>query len=414
MPTPTHTTLDFDIAVIGGGVAGLWIANRLLKANYNVVVFEQGALGAGQTIASQGMVHGGVKYTLGGALTGASEAIADMPDYWRLCLAGKGDVDLSRTRTLSDHFYMWSSEGSLSKITTFFASKALRGRIDALDKPEYPAAFDSPRFRGNLYKLVDSVIDTPSLLHNLALNLRGRVYALDWQRARLAMAGRRVSLEMHAGDRALTINAQQFVFAAGEGNASLMENIGAAQPAMQRRPLQQVLVKHRHPHYLYAHCIGTDSTPRLTISSHPCSDGAICWYLGGQLAEKGAAKPAEDLMREAKHELEQMFPWLSWQDAQWATLPVTRAEPRQKNLARPDHAFIAHACDTSKQPFANVLVAWPTKLTLSPHLGDATLALLDKLDVVPRFSTSVDALKHLPVPAVALSPWETAVWKTLS
>lgn len=405
--------LSIDIAVIGAGVAGLWIANRLQRAGYQVAVFEQHSLGNGQSIASQGMIHGGVKYTLSGALTGASEAIADMPDYWRLCLAGKGDVDLSRTRTLSDHFYMWSTESSLSKITAFFASKALRGRVDALDRQQFPEVFRSPQFRGNLYQLVDSVIDTPSLLQNLADNLHGRVFTIDWNSMRLVRHGDLVHLELQQDGQQLRLDAQQFIFAAGEGNATLLQQAGAIAPAMQRRPLQQVMVKHHHPYRLYAHCIGADSTPRLTISSHPCADGSMCWYLGGQLAERGVNTPPHTLAQEARQELQRLFPWLSWQDAQWATLAVNRAEPLQKNFARPDNAFIDRALLDKDTALANVLVAWPTKLTLSPHLGDQALALLQKLRITPEANESTAELASLPPPAVATAPWDKALWMTL-
>ena len=149
MPTDTQH-LQVDIAILGGGIAGLWLLNRVRAAGYHAVLFEAEALGSGQSVASQGMIHGGVKYTLGGALSGASEAIADMPAHWRRCLAGDGDVDLRGTRILSDHFYMWSSDNALSRVTTFLASKALRGRVDALKPRDYPALFQHPAFRTDL------------------------------------------------------------------------------------------------------------------------------------------------------------------------------------------------------------------------------------------------------------------------
>ena len=61
--------VDRDIVILGGGIAGLWLLNRLRTAGYSTVLFERGALGQGQSIASQGMIHGGMKYALGGALT---------------------------------------------------------------------------------------------------------------------------------------------------------------------------------------------------------------------------------------------------------------------------------------------------------------------------------------------------------
>ncbi len=125
MSNPSHA-LHLDIAIIGGGVAGLWLANRARNAGFTVALFESAALGSAQTLASQGMIHGGMKYTLAGALTGASEAIADMPKHWRACLCGEGDVDLRHTRILSDHFFMWSSNDVGSKLTGFLASKSIK------------------------------------------------------------------------------------------------------------------------------------------------------------------------------------------------------------------------------------------------------------------------------------------------
>ena len=81
---------SIDAAIIGGGIAGTWALNLLRKQGYNVILLEAEALGCGQTLASQGMVHGGLKYALSGVLTGASEAIADMPERWRACLGSAG------------------------------------------------------------------------------------------------------------------------------------------------------------------------------------------------------------------------------------------------------------------------------------------------------------------------------------
>jgi hypothetical protein len=46
---------------------------------FSTVLVESASLGGGQSMKSQGIIHGGTKYALHGALTGASEAIADMP-----------------------------------------------------------------------------------------------------------------------------------------------------------------------------------------------------------------------------------------------------------------------------------------------------------------------------------------------
>ena len=95
-------SLSTDVLIVGGGVAGLWLNARLRRLGFATLLVDKGTLGGGQSVKSQGIIHGGTKYALSGALTGASEAIADMPRRWREALEGKGELDLSGVRLLSD------------------------------------------------------------------------------------------------------------------------------------------------------------------------------------------------------------------------------------------------------------------------------------------------------------------------
>ncbi|MEZ5430716.1 MAG: FAD-dependent oxidoreductase [Verrucomicrobiales bacterium] len=54
-----------DVIVFGGGVAGLWILNALAAKGYDALLMTDRELGAGQTLAAQGVIHGGLKYALG-------------------------------------------------------------------------------------------------------------------------------------------------------------------------------------------------------------------------------------------------------------------------------------------------------------------------------------------------------------
>lgn len=402
MPDHQRPTVCVDIAVIGGGVAGLWLLNRLCRSGYNAVLLEHKALGSEQTMASQGMIHGGIKYTLGGALSGASQAVADMPEHWRNCLAGQGDVDLRAARVLSDHFYLWSSASVTSRMATFLGSKATRGRVERVAAAERPALFQEARFKGDLYKLVDIVLDVPSVVRALADNYRERIFLLDWQQATWAqLANGHTALNLNDRARPCQLQAGAFVLCAGQGNAGLLADLGAAQPRMQRRPLQQVMVRHQHPHSFYGHCLGVESVPRLTISSHPGGDGSQVWYLGGSLAERGAQQNASELIAHAQRELTELMPWVDLGNAQWATLKVDRAEPLQHNFARPDQAFARWARDC-----ANVIAAWPTKMTLAPNLAAQVLTLLADKDCTASGLASVDL--PLAAPPVATTPWQQA------
>src|SRR5690606_23628222 len=80
--------LSTDVLIVGGGIAGVWLNARLRRAGFATLLVEKGSLGGGQSVKSQGIIHGGTKYALHGALTGSSEAIAAMPGRWREALAG--------------------------------------------------------------------------------------------------------------------------------------------------------------------------------------------------------------------------------------------------------------------------------------------------------------------------------------
>src|SRR5690606_14074820 len=103
--------VQVDVAILGGGVVGLWTLARLRSLGYSCVVLEAHALGAAQSLASQGIIHGGVKYALTGAASKASRAIAEMPAIWNACLRGEGVIDLSAATTLAEHQHLWTSGG---------------------------------------------------------------------------------------------------------------------------------------------------------------------------------------------------------------------------------------------------------------------------------------------------------------
>ena len=75
--------LSIDTLVVGGGVAGLFALDALVRAGHCALLLERAALGLGQTTSSQGILHAGVKYSLGGiAGDDAREAAAAMKRGW--------------------------------------------------------------------------------------------------------------------------------------------------------------------------------------------------------------------------------------------------------------------------------------------------------------------------------------------
>ena len=248
----TSPVLKPDILIFGGGIAGLWLINHLQQRGYQCLLLETGTLGGAQTLASQGIIHGGLKYALGGTLSSESEAIAGMPDRWRQAIAGQGPVDLSGLRVLSDTQNLWSAGSVASRMTTFFASRMLRGRIEKLKRPDFPSALADRRFKGQVYRLDDLVVDTESLLEVLTAPVRDRL--LHFDPARHPLSWNQRGLEAVALD-GVRIEPKLTVLAAGEGNAGLLQDAQKAElfpsEAAQSRPLKMVLLKHRLGHRLH-------------------------------------------------------------------------------------------------------------------------------------------------------------------
>ncbi|ALI06905.1 MULTISPECIES: FAD-binding oxidoreductase [Pseudomonas] len=385
------SVISTDILIVGAGVAGLWLNARLRRLGFSTVLVESASLGGGQSVKSQGIIHGGAKYALHGALTGASEAIADMPRRWREALKGDGELDLSGVRMLSDAHYLWSPGTLAGNLTSFFASKAVRGRVDQVKGDQLPPALQDKRFKGKVYRLAELVVDVPSLIERLA-ELAGDSLLAGQRIEPLREAGEWVGLRVD--DR--EIRAQRIVFSAGAGTADLLKALGLDKPAMQTRPLHMVLAKGPSLKPLYAHCLGGGPKPRVTVTTHPAANGQWVWYLGGDLAEGDAiARAPAEQIAVAQKELGQLLPWIDLSTAQWATLRVDRAEPLQSGLTRPDNAFLAEQ--------DRLLVGWPTKLALAPDFADRVVNALQRDGIQPSHPAP---LPDLPKPPMGVPAWE--------
>jgi len=385
--------LSTDVLIVGGGVAGLWLNARLRAKGYATLLVERESLGGGQSVKSQGIIHGGAKYALHGALSGASEAIADMPRRWREALDGDGELDLSSVRLLSDAHYLWSPGTLAGNLTSFFASKAVRGRVDQVKGEQLPPALQHPKFKGKVYRLAELVVDVPSLIARLAELAGDSLLAADDIQP-LHENGQLVGLRVDGRD----IHAQRIVLSAGRGNADLLTSLNVAQPGQQLRPLHMVMVKGPTLKPLYAHCLGGGPKPRITVTSHPSADGEWVWYLGGDLAEAdGVARDEAAQIDAARKELGQLLPWVDLSSAKFATLRVERAEPAQSGLVRPDNAFLSDQ--------GPLLVGWPTKLALAPDFADRVLNSLERDGIRPA---DHDAPPDLPRPVIGRTAWETS------
>lgn len=384
-----------DVVIFGGGVAGLWLLNRLRQANYNVILVESDTLGSGQTRYAQGIIHGGTKYALTGKLTASSEAVSKMPAIWRDCLQGTGEIDLRQVKTLSAHQYLWSTTSLTSRMAGFFASQVMRSRTKSLPAEERPEIFRNSGFKGHVYRLDEPVLDTASIIRALATPHLDAIMHASLETVTFK-PGDSSQLILKASDHSYWhIDTKRIVLAAGQGNAGLLHAMGRETPAMQLRPLHMVMLRGGLPESLYAHCLGASVNPRLTITSHADADGKVVWYLGGQLSEDGVKRSDIEQIEAAQLELQELMPWLDLSQAQWATLHIDRAEPRQTDGKRPDTSFV--------EENGGVITSWPTKMALAPKLATDVMEQLRQDDIA---ASGIQPLPAWPQPDFASLPWQ--------
>ncbi len=394
-------TVETDIVIVGGGIAGLWLLNRLRTLGFSTILLESNTLGGEQTLKSQGIIHGGMKYALQGAITAASQAIADMPALWMKCLSGKGEIDLSAVPVLSHEQFLWSNNKLIGKLAGFFANQTLAGEIDKIPLEAYPEIFKNPAFKGQIYALKEIVIDVPTLIRELVKPNQDAVFRINPiidDHLHIDETDKLTSLSVMSpfGDT-VEIKANKYIFTAGAGNELLIKKLNTKEIAMQRRPLHMVLMKTDFPYTLYAHCLGLGATPRITITTHQTHDGKTAWYLGGQIAEEGVKRDSATQCKQAKKELSGLFPWLDFSKAQFTSFFIDRAEPQQPDGKRPDSVYIKN--------IQNMMIAWPTKLALAPKLTQHIIDSLAQENITPG-DVDIRELRAWPMPSLAVPIWD--------
>jgi glycine/D-amino acid oxidase-like deaminating enzyme len=389
--------IQVDVVIFGGGAAGLWLLDELSRAGYAVLLLEANELGTGQTIASQGIVHGGLKYTLSGLLTSSARAIRDMPLIWRRSLAGEHEPDLSRTRLRAEYCHLWQTRAWSSRVGMLGARAGLHVAPVRLERGERPSVLhDCP---GIVARLDEQVIDIDSFLVNLYERNAQRILKIDRDSGlELACTSAGVVelirlIDPDSGAPA-DISAHRVVFTAGSGNAALRRAVGLPEDTMQLRPLHMVAVRGDLP-LLNGHCVDGAHT-RATITSVEDFAGGMIWLVGGQIAEDGVGMSREALIGHARVELAEILPGFPTDRLEWTTYTVDRAEYATKGGIRPNEARITVE--------GNTISAWPTKFALAPQLAERVMKVLPS----PQHGTAddVEVIRCWPRPEIAAAPWE--------
>lgn len=389
--------MKLDVVIFGGGGAGLWLLDELRRRGFGVLLFESRELGHGQTIAAQGIIHGGLKYSLSGFLSGSTKAIQRMPELWRSCLEGKREPNLSDTRVRSQHCFMWRTDSVTSRLGMVGARLGLSTVPVKLDENERPPFLVSAP--GEVLEIPEQVIDPSSFLQNLAERNSGHTFLVDPAHGIEFVTGpdgavECIRLELPDSNLSVELRPHTVVFTAGAGNESLRKLSGLKLNAMQRRQLHMVMVRGSLPE-VNGHCVDGSKT-RATITSNTDSDKRAVWQVGGQVAEEGVNMEIDEVVSHTRRELEAVLPGVDFSKTEWTAYRIDRAEGRTADGSRPEKAQIMQE--------ANIITGWPTKLALIPKLAEDIVAAIQPSSAVAIRDLS--ELNDWPRPAVAAPPWE--------
>jgi glycerol-3-phosphate dehydrogenase len=389
--------MHLDAVIFGGGVAGLWLLDELWRRGCSVLLLEAAELGSGQTVVSQGILHGGMKYTLQGLLTPSASAIREMPAVWRNCLEGSQSPVLTGTHIRAEFCYLWRTGSVSSRLGMIGAKFGLRVVPRSVPIQERPSVLKN--CPGSVARLEEQVISPAGLIADLSQQHRDRLLKIDAKQGiefDVEKPGliRLIRITQPETHQQMELNPRHVIFTAGSGNAELCRQAGLSSDVMQRRPLQMVMLRGELPS-LHGHCVDGAKT-RVTITSDFDSSQRTVWQVGGQIAEEGVSMEASTLIAHAKSELETVLPGLDLDDVEWATYRVDRAEAITSGGKRPEtFQFVRKE---------NTITAWPTKLVLAPKLAEEIAANIEPHTIVDTENVS---FAGWPRPNVALPPWET-------
>ncbi len=347
----------YETIIIGGGVAGLWTLATLRARGVNALLLAPQALGSGQTIASQGIIHAGLKYALTGEWTATAQRIADTAARWQAALRGEDPVlDLRSVTPLATMQHILVPDTLLGKLGSLVVSKAVRG-VQQLAKDAQPAALRDLGFKGQVVEMAEPVLPIDQVLAAFQAQYGDYIQNISPD-LQLQRAGD--GWQIYTADK--TLITEQVVVAAGSLNQVLADQLNLTLPE-QRRPLHMPMLRGALP-YIYMHLASDSFRPLATITSHPAGNETV-WYIGGQVAESGVDQNPADLFFATQRVLARYFPRLDFSALSWDSLRITRAEGKDERGWLPDEPTLS--------VHDKLIFAWPNKLTFAPLLAERVL-----------------------------------------
>lgn len=382
-----------DIIIFGAGIAGLWLHHRLIKAGYNALLLETSGIGGGQSIASQGIIHSGLKYAFAGKINALAQSISAMPDRWRLALNDHDhSVKLDQTQIAATSQLLLIPSGFMGGLIKLVTQKTLGNQVCPLHNDEWPESLKETGFKGQVINMGEPVLNVPSLIKNLAEPHADAIRKIDMDQVKIIQDDKGAIDHLIINDQ--KVSADHYIFTAAGSNHRIATQLSHDKGLKtQARPLLMGIMRPA-PFDLFAHLVGKSDKPVATITTHYDENGTRLWYLGAAVAERAKESPIEEMITATQKAFKAYLPEIDLTAVQWDAVPIDRIEGTSDTEGwMPDTPTLHHA--------HNTIYAWPTKLTFAPMLADK---VFDSLKLTSKTSKEND-WGFLPS-----CPYSTCVW----
>ncbi|MFD7964720.1 FAD-dependent oxidoreductase [Streptomyces zaomyceticus] len=365
------------VVVVGAGVTGLLVTERLRRSGVPVLLVEQRGLGAGQTGHCHGYLHRGYIYRRLGA--SQQSALDGCADWWGRRLAraggesfvgGESVIGFTEDEEREETLAAWTSLGMPWKEVRV---PGLAGTTGTFAVPE---ATVSPRAA---VRAVAGIAESTPRVHGRAVLPR--------------LSGRAVSeLEILTDEGTTTVSAPAYVLAAGLGTPGLLGPWARA--LGMRTRLSYMLVCRSGRDLPGAFCLPADSAQGLFVASRPAGRDRV--YLLSTFVNFWPSAEDEDARRSwlaaAGRVLATHVPAL-WDDpdARWGLYPAGKIE-----VDLPDEGGGLPEGGVLDVGWDNAVAVLPGKFVLAPLYADRCVERLARL-------TDLDRLRG-PSPVTPESP----------
>ncbi len=382
-------TISVDVLVVGGGSVGLWLIDELRRSGRNAVLVESTALGKGQTCASQGILHGGMKHSLVARPGTFVKALGSMTRIWSECLAGVREPDLGSVIRRSDSCYFWLTPSLASFVGTIGARFGIRSEVKKIARAALPEVLRG--VSGDVYLIDEKVVDPHGLVSELFKRNRQHTIRAGIQRVDFSTRSTVYAVELTDpdGSSSITVRPEFVVLTAGEGNAELRRVCGLPEKAMLRLPLQILVLRGDLPD-LNGVCL-EGIQAKAVITTHRLSRNDAVWQFA---SERIAPNSGEDFVRQALVEISASLPGFNFPRVSISAYTATRAECATEDGGR--------SSDVAVFKEGNVITAWPTKLVLVPRTVER---IMSYLPIQSGISETPREFAEWPRPDVAPLPW---------